>query len=143
MKVKKSTNTNMKFLYGSVFFFAIVVAIIMLFTYYAFSEAMKTRKGPLPVYQFTMGHGFGGHGCRVLFEDSLIFDSERVVPDSLIMVQRYVTEGSNGGDECFTEGSRLVVEVPGVDTLTTNIGSGYYYSIDVADGQVLLESRDK
>lgn len=131
----------MRFLYGTVFFFAIVVSVILLFSYYAFSEVKD--KSNQPIYMFKLGKGIGGHECRISLEDSLLYCSSAQATDSVVTVRRYtVKETGEDGKAVdvarFTQGSALVVEVPGVDTLFAKIGSGFIYRIDVVDGSVTL-----
>ena len=142
MKVKKSTNTNMKFFYGSVFFFAIVVVVILLFTYFVFKDAALKSKPVQPAYQFALGSGFDGQECRIMLEDSVLYASDKVCADTLIMARRFVT-GEEGSEVThFVDGSGLVVEVPGVDTLNTVVGKGFFYRLDIVDGQLSVVAED-
>lgn len=143
MRVKKSTNTNMKFFYGSVFFFAIVIVVILLFTYFVFKDAaMKNNAKILPVYQFEFGKGLEGCGCSVMLEDSLLYSTVNCNPDTVLRVKRYVV--GEGDDETvhFTKGTALKIEVVGVDTLETELGSAFLYKFDISDGKLSVTADE-
>lgn len=140
MKVKKSTNTNMKFFYGSVFFFAIVILVILLFTYFVFRDVAIKEKSVQPVYQFTLGEGFCGHGCTIQLEDSVLYSAESVETGTFVMAQRYVAKEDNEDVLHFIPGSRLVVRVPGVDTLNMELGKDFFYRLELRDGCIAVEA---
>lgn len=143
MRVKKSTNTNMKFFYGSVFFFAIVIVVILLFTYFVFRDAaMKNNATVQPVYQFEFGKGLEGCGCSVMLEDSLLYSTENCDPDTVIKVKRHAVGEGDEEIAHFVKGSALKIEVAGVDTLETELGSAFLYKFDISDGKLSVTAEE-
>ena len=143
MRVKKSTNTNMKFFYGSVFFFAIVIVVILLFTYFVFKDAaMKKNATIQPVYQFEFGKGLEGCGCCVMLEDSLLYSTGNCNPDTVIKVKRHAVGEGDEEIAHFVKGSALKIEVAGVDTLETELGSAFLYKFDISDGKLSVTADE-
>lgn len=133
----------MKFFYGSVFFFAIVIVVILLFTYFVFRDAaMKNNATVQPVYQFEFGKGLEGCGCSVMLEDSLLYSTENCDPDTVIKVKRHAVGEGDEEIAHFVKGSALKIEVAGVDTLETELGSGFLYKFDISDGKLSVTADE-
>ena len=92
MRTKKSSNSNMRFLYGSVFFFAMIILSMVLFTYYAMRESW--RKSPERDYVYTVSFSpeFAARNYSVFFDDSLLYEGNPFKADTVIKVKRYVTD---------------------------------------------------
>ena len=133
----------MKFFYGSVFFFAIVIVVILLFTYFVFRDAaMKNNATVQPVYQFEFGKGLEGCGCSVMLEDSLLYSTENCDPDTVIKVKRHAVGEGDEEIAHFVKGSALKIEVAGVDTLETELGSAFLYKFDISDGKLSVTAEE-
>ena len=106
MKVNRSSRSNLRFLYGSVFFFAVLIFTMVLFVYYAMGEASKNVESKMFVYNILVTVDGGGAGCDVLLDDSLLFSSPAVNTDTLLMVNRYYAN-----DTVIENGKRIVREI--------------------------------
>ncbi len=92
MRTKKSSNSNMRFLYGSVFFFAMIILSVMLFTYYAMRESWRKSPDRDFVYTISFSQEFAGRNYSVFFDDSLLYAGNPFDADTVICVKRYVTD---------------------------------------------------
>lgn len=88
MKVNRSSHSNLKFLYGSVFFFAMLVLTMVLFTHYAMSEASKKTGPEIFAYTVSFASSAEGMACDLVFGDSLIYSSPCVAPGAQATVNR-------------------------------------------------------
>lgn len=88
----KSSNANMRFLFGSVFFFAVVILSIVLFTYYVMKEAWKNSPDTVFTYTVTFSPDFDGLYYSVYLDDSLLYVGNPVNTDTVIKVNRYLSE---------------------------------------------------
>lgn len=134
----------MRFLYGSVFFFAIIILSIMLFVYYAMKEAAKKSEVKNFVYTVSFSRELGGVDGRVFLDDSLLYNGSPVMPDSIITAQRYSTRIGNGQGEVelqmhFTESSILRVEVTGIDTVELVVGSRDAFFVMPGDSGIVID----
>ncbi|MBO7231390.1 MAG: hypothetical protein J6V20_08325 [Bacteroidaceae bacterium] len=107
MRTKKSSNANMKFLFGGVFFFAMVILSVMLFTYYALRESW--RKSPEREYFYTVSFSqeFSGLDYSVYLDDSLLYAGNPFDADTVLCVKRYFTE-----EPVNVAGIDTVIKVP-------------------------------
>ena len=92
MRTKKSSNSNMRFLFGSVFFFAMIILSVMLFTYYAMRESWRKSPDRDFVYTISFSQEFAGRNYSVFFDDSLLYAGNPFDADTVISVKRYVTD---------------------------------------------------
>lgn len=107
MRTKKSSNSNMRFLFGSVFFFAMIIMSVLLFTYYAMREAWRKSPEREFVYTFSFSPEFSGRNYSVFFDDSLLYNGNPFNADTVIRVKRYVTE-----EPVNVAGIDTVIKVP-------------------------------
>ncbi|MBR4989111.1 MAG: hypothetical protein IKY85_04290 [Bacteroidaceae bacterium] len=107
MRTKKSSNSNMRFLFGSVFFFAMIIMSVLLFTYYAMREAWRKSPEREYVYTFSFSSDFAGRDYSVFFDDSLLYSGNPFNADTVIRVKRYVTE-----EPVNVTGIDTVIKVP-------------------------------
>lgn len=82
----------MRFLFGSVFFFAVVILSIVLFTYYVMKEAWKNSPDTVFTYTVTFSPDFDGLYYSVYLDDSLLYVGNPVNTDTVIKVNRYLSE---------------------------------------------------
>ena len=92
MRTKKSSNSNMRFLYGSVFFFAMIILSVLLFTYYAMRESWHKSPDRDFVYTVSFSKDFEGLDYAVFLDDSLLYDGNPFKADTVVRVKRYVTD---------------------------------------------------
>lgn len=146
----KSSNANMKFLFGSVFFFAVVILSIVLFTYYAMSEAWKNSPSTVFTYTVTFSSDFEGRAYSVYLDDSLLYEGNPVDSDTVIRVNRYLSEEPvtvAGVDTVisiprFTSSSSLFV----VDGVTDkprifNVGDHCRFHLRLENGTVAVDMK--
>lgn len=145
MKVNRSSKSNLRFLFGSVFFFAVLIFTMVLFVYYTMGEASKKVHSKMFVYNIHVSDAFNGTGCEVMLDDSLVFSSPSVSADTLLMLNRYYVNDTvveNGRQivretACFTPESVLrVVGGDAGDTLSVKVGNNSRIGITLKDGRV-------
>lgn len=145
MKVNRSSNSNLRFLYGSVFFFAVLILTMVLFTYYAMSEAAKSAQAQIFSYTISFSDDFQGGECEVFFDDSLIFARGSAAPGASAVVHRrticdtLVVGGKTTVNEqvLFSPESLLrVVDAVNADTLTVTAGDNSRIGISRIDGKI-------
>ena len=92
MRTKKSSNSNMRILFGSVFFFAVIILSVLLFTYYAMRESWRKSPDREFVYTVSFSQEFAGRNYQVYLDDSLLYAGNPFNADTVLRVKRYVTE---------------------------------------------------
>ena len=107
LRTKKSSNSNMRFLFGSVVFFAVIILSVILFSYYALSEAWRKSPTSDYFYMVTFSRDFAGKDYSVYLDDSLLYVGNPVDVDTVLKVKRYVTE-----EPINIAGVDTVVKVP-------------------------------
>ncbi|MBO7240540.1 MAG: hypothetical protein J6V23_08695, partial [Bacteroidaceae bacterium] len=70
MRTKRSSSSNMRFLKGNVIFFALLLLVIMLFSYYALQGADVAGENKASC-RVVFGKGYTGGECKVFIDDSL------------------------------------------------------------------------
>lgn len=105
MRVNRSSSSNLKFLYGSVFFFAMLVLTMVLFTYYAMREASKRVESQIFSYTISFAGNIEGTACDIIFDDSLIYSSPSIVSSEQVVVNRRMLR-----DTVIVEGEILIRE---------------------------------
>lgn len=124
MRTKKSSSSNMRFLFGSVFFFAAVILSIVLFTYYAMREAWRKSPERDYIYTFTFSQEFKGLDYSVYLDDSLLYAGNPFDADTVLSVKRYVTHEP--------------VNVAGIDTVIAVPHFTSSSSLFVVDGRTSI-----
>lgn len=97
----------MRFLFGSVFFFAMIIMSVLLFTYYAMREAWRKSPEREFVYTVSFSPEFSGLNYSVFLDDSLLYQGNPFKADTVIRVKRYVTE-----EPVNVAGIDTVIKVP-------------------------------
>ena len=147
MKVNRSSNSNLRFLYGSVFFFAVLILTMVLFTYYAMSEAAKNAQAQMYSYTISFSDDFQGSECEVFFDDSLIFARGNAAPGASAVVHRrtmsdtLVVDGKTTVSErvLFSPESVLrVVDAVNADTVAVVVGNNSRIGIYRIDGKISI-----
>lgn len=140
MKVNRSSRSNLRFLYGSVFFFAVLIFTMVLFVYYAMGEASKNVESKMFVYNILVTADDGGAGCDVLLDDSLVFSSPALYEDTLLRVNRYYENDTvvENGKQIIREityfSSESILRVIGGvsgDTLSKRVGNNSNIEISI------------
>lgn len=94
MRNNRGKDANMRFLFGGVLFFLMIIISVMLFVYfvidYQVSNGEKLRDG----YEISFSKQFEGLGYDLYLNDSLLYEGNPVVSDSVIKVVRTQVENS-------------------------------------------------
>lgn len=140
MKVNRSSRSNLRFLYGSVFFFAVLIFTMVLFVYYAMGEASRNVESKMFVYNIHVAGDGSGAGCDVLLDDSLVFSSPALYADTLLRVNRYYENDTvvENGKQIIREITyfssesmlRVIGRVSG-DTLSKRVGNNSNIEISI------------
>lgn len=103
MRRKKGADANMRFLFGSVFFFFIIVIVIGLFGYFTLQyywegvgETKKVAAVARSQYDYSVAFdaGFQGKSYRLYLNDSLIYSGVPVRVDTVVRVKRVAESNS-------------------------------------------------
>ena len=97
----------MRFLFGSVFFFATIILSVLMFTYYAMREAWRKSPDREFIYTVSFSPEFAGRNYSVFLDDSLLYNGNPFDADTVIRVKRYVTE-----EPVNVAGIDTVIKVP-------------------------------
>ena len=136
MRTKASSKSNMRFLKGNVIFFALLLLVIMLFSYYALqgADAGGENKASCRV---VFGKGYTGGECKVFIDDSLLYAGAPLPVDSQLVMRRYAAPGSR--QSLYTSKSLLKV-VAGSDTVSRVLDGDRDFLIGSCDGKVTVEA---
>lgn len=107
MRTKKSSNSNMRFLFGSVLFFGVVIMSVVLFTYFAMREAWRKSPEREYVYTVSFSQDFAGLDYSVYLDDSLLYAGNPFNADTVLRVKRYFTD-----EKVNIAGIDTIVKVP-------------------------------
>lgn len=125
----------MRFLFGSVLFFGVVIMSVVLFTYFAMREAWRKSPEREYVYTVSFSQEFAGLDYSVYLDDSLLYVGNPFNADTVLRVKRYFTDEK--------------VNVAGVDTIIKVPHFTSSSSLFVVDGKTnipaiinVLENND-
>ena len=140
MRVKKSSNVNMRFLFGAVVFFAVIIFVVMLFTYFTVKYASENKAAD--VYTVSFSKDFVVDSCVVSLDGFVVYAAPATV-DSVIHVDRSAMEldeyGKKRKVERFGPSSILRVELPGKDTVVETVGDGVAFRISFVGDSLSVE----
>lgn len=95
MRRVRSKDANLKFLFGSVFFFFIIVVTIMLFGYFSLHKSWnKPGTAAEEGYEILFSQQFDGLEIDVYINDSLVYNGTPVDADTVIKVSRFAEENA-------------------------------------------------
>lgn len=148
MKVNRSSGSNLRFLYGSVFFFAVLILTMVLFIYYAMSEASKQVESRMFAYAISVTGDSEGTGCDVFFDDSLVYSSGSSSQGVPVVVNRRMLRDTvvSGGERIirervlFSPESILhVISRESGDTLSVTVGDNPAINVSINGGKANVE----
>ena len=139
MRTKASSKSNMRFLKGNVIFFALLLLVIMLFSYYALqgADAGGENKASCRV---VFGSGYTGGECKVFVDDSLLYAGAPLPFDSPLVMRRYAAPASKVS--LYTSKSLLKVVADG-DTVVRTLQGDRNFCIESAGGKVVISAIEK
>lgn len=94
MARSKGSNANMRFLFGSVFFFFVVIITIMLFSYFTLQQWSKPGMANADTYAISFSKQFDGLRYDLYLNDSLLYVGDPVCADTVIRVARMADENA-------------------------------------------------
>ncbi len=91
----KGSNANMKFLFGSVFFFFVVVITIAIFCYFTLQQHWgKQNVATADTYAISFSKQFDGTNYDLYLNDSLLYVGAPVCADTVIRVMRTAADNA-------------------------------------------------
>ena len=126
----------MRFLKGNVLFFALLLLAIMFFVYYSFGE-VEADAGDTASCSVSFSEGYDGGECRVLIDDSLLYEGLPLPADSQIVMKRYAA--ANSRVSLYTSKSLLKVVFSG-DTVSRVLDADRVFCIATSDGKVVINA---
>ncbi len=94
MRRIKGKDANMRFLFGSVFFFFVIIITIVLFGYFSLQQYWSTPQHTSHSYEIVFSQHFDGLDYDVYMNDSLLYSGTPVDADTVISVVRFANENS-------------------------------------------------
>lgn len=94
MRNNRGRDANMRFLFGSVFFFFIVIMTMVLFTYFTLQHHWVKPKNRFDGYAITFSKQFDGLSYDLYLNDSLVYEGSPVDADTTISVKRFAEENA-------------------------------------------------
>lgn len=94
MRSNKGRDANMKFLFGSVFFFFVIMVTIVLFAYFSLQEYWNKPGNNQRGYQIAFSQQFTGLSYDIYMNDSLVYIGAPVNADTILSVPRLATDNS-------------------------------------------------
>lgn len=95
MSKYRGRDANMKFLFGSVFFFLIIVITISLFGYFSLQQYWNRSDVVVKnAYEISFSKQFNGLNYDLYLNDSLLYEGAPVSSDSIMCVERDAPENA-------------------------------------------------
>ncbi len=113
----------MGFLFGSVFFFFLIIVSIGLFVYYSLHKHWNRAGDVRFVYEISFAKGFEGKAYSVYMNDSLLYVGNPVDTDSVLRVNRFAEENALLVVERVTDGVSIV-QLPDRGKVTLSLVNG-------------------
>lgn len=85
---------NMRFLYGSVFFFFVIIVTIGLFAYYSLYKHWSKPGDARFSYEISFSPSFAGKAYDVYLNDSLVYAGAPVNVDTVLRINRFAVDNA-------------------------------------------------
>lgn len=85
---------NMRFLYGSVFFFFVIIITIGLFAYYSLYKHWNKPGDARFSYEISFSPSFAGKAYDVYLNDSLVYAGAPVNADTVLRINRFAVDNA-------------------------------------------------
>lgn len=108
MRNTKGRDANMRFLFGSVLFFFMIIMSVILFVYYSIEHYASNEDKVKDSYEISFSKQFDGLGYDLYLNDSLLYEGNPVLSDSIIKVVRTQDENSLLVVDRATEGVSIL-----------------------------------
>ena len=129
----------MRFLKGNVLFFALLLLVIMLFTYYAVKE-MDYKTVNKSSCKISFSQSYEGGECQVFLGDSLLHTGAALRSDSVLEMRRYATADSK--ESLYTSQSKIKV-VTAAGIVERTLEGDRIFTIGSRDGQVVIDAVEE
>lgn len=136
MRTKRSSSSNMRFLKGNVIFFALLLLVIMLFSYYAL-QGMDAKVENNASCRVSFAEGYDCGECEIFVGDSLLYAGAPLPADSQLVMRRYAQPDSRVS--LYTSESVLTVIVQG-DTVSRLLHDDRVFCIASRDGKAVIDA---
>lgn len=124
----------MRFLKGNVLFFALLLLVILLFTYYAVGEMEKQGENTAAC-KISFDDSYCGGECEIFVGDSLLYSGGRLPKDSVLVMKRYASSKSK--KSLYTSYSNLKIVADG-DTVVRQLGGERSFRIGSENGRAVI-----
>ena len=94
MYKRRGKDTNMRFLFGSVFFFFILLMTIVLFSYFTLEQYWDKPQDTSLRYEFVFSSEFSGKNYDLYLNDSLLYEGVPVNIDTVVAVNRFAVDNA-------------------------------------------------
>lgn len=124
----------MRFLKGNVLFFALILLVIMLFSYYAVQRMEHEAKNSASC-KVLFDRNMVGEECKVFLDNTLLFEGVVCGVDTVLEMTRY-SDGKNSTSR-YTSASSVIV-VDGADTVVHKLGGDRLFSVARREGKCVV-----
>lgn len=90
----KGHKANMNFLFGSVFFFFVIIVTIGLFAYFSLYKYWERPGDKRFAYEISFSEDFAGLAYSIYMNDSLLYTGNPVDCDTMLRLNRFAEENA-------------------------------------------------
>ncbi len=130
MSIARGRRANMNFLYGSVFFFFVIIVTIGLFSYFSLYKYWSKPGDKRFSYEISFAPSFAGKAYSVYMNDSLLYTGAPVDADTLIRVNRFAEENALLVVNAATDGVSII-QIPDRGKILLRLKEGGAVSADI------------
>ncbi|MBQ2778880.1 MAG: hypothetical protein IJF46_03805 [Bacteroidaceae bacterium] len=94
MRNTRGRDANMRFLFGSVLFFFMIIMSVMLFVYFVLEQSVTKEDRVRDCYEISFSKQFDGLEYDFYLNDSLLYVGRPVSSDTVIRIERSLDENS-------------------------------------------------
>lgn len=94
MRNTRGRDANMRFLFGSVLFFFMIIMSVMLFVYFVLEQSVTKEDRVRDCYEISFSKQFDGLEYDLYLNDSLLYVGRPVSSDTVIRIERSLDENS-------------------------------------------------
>lgn len=94
MRNTRGRDANMRFLFGSVLFFFMIIMSVMLFVYFVLEQSVTKEDRVRDCYEISFSKQFDGLEYDLYLNDSLLYVGNPVSSDTVVKIERSLDENS-------------------------------------------------
>lgn len=94
MRRNKGCESNMRFLFGGVVFYIVLVFTVLIFCFFTFYRFWHDSPDYSQMYRIAFTHEYAGRCYDVYINDSLLYEGRPIDSDSVLAVQRFATDNA-------------------------------------------------